>query len=68
VCNRCELQLGYAIGVAEPVSIYVKTFGTEKVGKQAIIDAVKNNFDLTPDGIIKKLDLKKPIFQKTATY
>lgn len=68
ICNRCELQLGYAIGVAEPVSIYVKTFGTEKVEKQAIIDAVKNNFDLTPDGIIKKLDLKKPIFQKTATY
>ena len=68
VCNRCELQLGYAIGVAEPVSIYVKTFGTEKVEKLSIIDAVKNNFDLTPDGIIKKLDLKKPIFGKTATY
>ncbi len=68
VCERCEVQLAYAIGVVEPVSIYVKTFDTEKVDKQAIIDAVHDNFDLSPNGIIKKLDLKKPIFAKTATY
>lgn len=68
ICDHCEVQLGYAIWVAEPVSIYVKTFDTEKVERQSIIDAIKTNFDLTPNGIIKKLDLKKPIFQKTATY
>lgn len=68
VCDRCEVQLGYAIGVAEPVSVYVKTFDTEKVAKESIIQAIQDHFDLTPNGIINKLDLKKPIFQKTATY
>jgi len=68
ICEKCEVQLGYAIWVAEPVSIYVETFGTSKVETPKIIDAIKANFDLTPDGIIKTLDLKKPIFKKTASW
>jgi S-adenosylmethionine synthetase len=62
------VQLAYAIGVVEPVSIYVETFGTSKVDNSSITDAIKNHFDLSSAGIIKKLDLKKPIFKKTATY
>jgi len=68
VCERCEIQLGYAIWVIQPVSIYVDCFGTEKVALQKIVDAVKNNFDLSPKGIIEKLDLRKPIFRTTAAY
>jgi len=68
VCERCEIQLGYAIWVIQPVSIYVDCFGTEKVELQKIVDAVKNNFDLSPKGIIEKLDLRKPIFRGTAAY
>ncbi len=68
ICERCEIQLGYAIGVVQPVSIYIDCFGTEKVDLQKIVDAVKNNFDLSPKGIIEKLDLRTPIFQKTAAY
>ena len=52
----------------QPVSIYVDCFGTEKVALQKIVDAVKNNFDLSPKGIIEKLDLRKPIFRTTAAY
>lgn len=68
ICDRCEIQLGYAIWIAEPVSIYIDCFWTEKIDRNIIIDTIKNNFDLTPRWIIKKLDLKKPIFQKTASY
>ncbi len=68
VCDRCEIQLWYAIWVADPVSIYINTFDTEKVSKESIVKAVKDNFDLSPNGIIQKLDLKKPIYWKTATY
>ena len=68
VCERCEIQLGYAIGVPQPVSVYVDCFGTQKVDLQSIVDAVKNNFDLSPKGIIEKLNLRRPIFQKTASY
>jgi S-adenosylmethionine synthetase len=68
VCDKCEVQLWFAIWVAKPVSIYVDCFWTEKVDKIKIIDALENNFDLTPNWIIKKLDLRKPIFQKTASY
>ncbi len=68
LADRCEIQLGYAIGVAQPVSVYIDCFGTEKVELQGIVDAVKNNFDLSPKWIITKLDLRKPIFQKTASY
>jgi S-adenosylmethionine synthetase len=68
VCERCEIQLGYAIGVPQPVSVYVDCFGTQKVDLQLIVDAVKNNFDLSPKWIIEKLNLRRPIFQKTASY
>jgi S-adenosylmethionine synthetase len=68
ICDRCEVQLWYAIWVVEPVSIYVDCFGTEKVDRELIIKTIKDNFDLSQNWIIKKLDLKKPIFQKTATY
>lgn len=68
VCERCEIQLWYAIWVVQPVSIYVDCFGTEKVDLQIIVDAVKNNFDLSPKWIIEKLDLRKPIFRNTAAY
>ena len=68
ICEKCEIQLAYAIGVVQPVSINVECFGTEKIEKQKIIETVKNNFDLSQNWIIKKLDLKKPIFKKTATW
>ncbi len=68
ICERCEIQLGYAIWVVQPVSIFVDCFGTEKIALQKIVDAVKNNFDLSPKGIIEKLDLRKPIFRNTAAY
>ncbi len=68
VCERCEIQLWYAIWVIQPVSIYVDCFGTEKVDLQNIVDAVKNNFDLSPKWIIEKLDLRKSIFRNTAAY
>jgi len=68
LCDRCEVQLAYAIGVPFPVSVMVETFGTAKVSEQKIEEAVKKVFDLTPGGIIKTLDLRKPIFEKTASY
>lgn len=68
ICDRAEIQLSYAIWVAKPVSIYVDCFGTEKVERQKIIETIKNNFDLSPYWIIKKLDLKKPIYKKTTSY
>ena len=68
ICDRCEIQLWYAIWVVQPVSVYVDCFGTQKVDLQKIVDTVKNNFDLSPKWIIEKLDLRKPIFQKTAAY
>ena len=67
VCDRCEIQLGYAIWVVEPVSVYVDCFDTEKVSRESIVQAIKDNFDLSQNGIITKLDLKKPIFAKTAS-
>lgn len=68
ICDRCEIQLWYAIWVVKPVSIFVDCFGSEKVNRELIIETIKNNFDLSQNWIIKKLDLRKPIFQKTATY
>lgn len=68
ICDKCEIQLWYAIWVAQPVSIYVDCFGTEKVDLQKITDAIQNNFDLSPKWIIEKLDLRKPKFQQTAAY
>ena len=67
-CTRCEVQLAYAIGVPFPVSVMVNTFGTSAVPEAKIEKAVKELFDLTPAGIVKTLDLKKPIYQKTASY
>ena len=68
VCDKCEIQISYAIWVVQPTSIYVDCFGTEKVDIEKIINTVKDNFDLSQNGIIKKLDLKKTIFKKTATW
>lgn len=68
ICDRCEVQLSYAIWVVEPVSIFVDCFDSEKVERKKIIETIKNNFDLSQNWIIKKLDLKKPIYQKTASY
>ncbi|SMB93375.1 methionine adenosyltransferase [Desulfonispora thiosulfatigenes DSM 11270] len=68
LAKRCEIQLAYAIGVAEPVSILVDTFGTSSVSEEKIVSAVKNIFDLRPTGIIKELDLRKPIYKQTAAY
>ena len=67
-CTRCEVQLAYAIGVPFPVSVMVNTFGTAEVEEKKIEKAVKELFDLTPAGIIRTLDLKKPIYQKTSSY
>ncbi|MDH5509910.1 MAG: methionine adenosyltransferase [Nitrospinota bacterium] len=66
--DKCEVQLAYAIGVAEPVSLLVDSFGTRKVEQKQIHDLVREHFDLTPYGIIKTLDLRRPIFRKTAAY
>ena len=68
VAKRCELQVAYAIGVAEPVSIMVNTFGTSLYSDEQIVSAVRKIFDFTPNAIIKKLDLRKPIYRKTAAY
>ena len=68
LAERCEIELAYAIGVPFPVSVMVDTFGTATAGEQQIEDAVKKVFDLSPAGIIKTLGLRKPIYQKTASY
>ncbi|HTP78888.1 MAG TPA: methionine adenosyltransferase [Bacteroidota bacterium] len=68
LASECQIQVAYAIGVAEPVSIMVQTFGTGTVPDQKIAEAIKNNVDLTPRGIIKRLDLRRPIYRKTAAY
>ena len=66
--KKCEIQLSYAIGIAKPISIYVDTFGTATIPEEEIVEKIKNNFDLTPKGIIKYLDLKKPIYKETTNY
>ncbi len=66
--DRCEVQVAYAIGVAQPVSIYVETFGTETVSNDSIVAAVRSVFDLRPAAIGRDLDLRRPIYQKTAAY
>lgn len=68
LCERAEIQLSYAIGIAEPTSIYVETYSTEHVSHDTILRAIKNEFDLTPNGIIQSLDLNRPIYEKTASY
>ena len=68
LAERCEVQLAYAIGVAEPVSLYVNTFGSSKIPEKEIEELVRKNFDMKPFGIISQLDLKRPIYRKTAAY
>ena len=68
LAERCEVQLAYAIGVPYPVSIMTDTFGTAAISEEKIVKAVKEVFDCTPAGIIKTLDLKRPIYEATATY
>jgi S-adenosylmethionine synthetase len=68
LAERCEIELAYAIGVPFPVSVMIDTFGTAAADEQSIEDAVKKVFDLSPAGIIKTLDLRRPIYQKTASY
>ena len=68
LADRCEVQLAYAIGVAEPVSVLVDTFGTGKISQEAIEQLVRKNFQLTPKGIIESLKLRRPIYKKTAAY
>ena len=68
LCRKCQIQLSYAIGVAQPTSILVDTFGTSTVSEEKISNAISKIFDLTPKGIIKSLDLKRPIYKQTAAY
>jgi S-adenosylmethionine synthetase len=68
LAERCEVQLAYAIGVAEPVSVLVDTFGTGRLGDEKIQNLVREHFKLTPKGIIESLDLRRPIYRKTAAY
>ena len=68
LCDRIEIQLSYAIGVKDPTSVHVDTYGTGKVADEVILDAIKKEFDLTPQGIINKLDLLNPIYGPTAAY
>ena len=68
LAEKCEIQLAYAIGVAKPVSIVVNTFGTGKINDDDLTDVISENFDLRPAGIIKMLDLRRPIYKQTAAY
>jgi S-adenosylmethionine synthetase len=68
LADKCEVQLAYAIGVAEPVSIHVDTFGTGKLPNEELVKRIRNTFDLTPAGIIETLDLRRPIYRRTAAY
>lgn len=68
LANKCEIQVSYAIGVAEPVSVSIDTFGTGKYSEEKLVEIVRENFDLRPYGLIEMLNLKRPIYQKTAAY
>lgn len=68
LADKCEIQLAYAIGVAQPVSILVDTFGTGKIAEDKIVELIKKNFQLSPSGIIRELNLLRPIYKKTAAY
>lgn len=68
LCDKCEIQLSYAIGLAEPISISVETFNTNKISEEIILKAIRDNFDLTPSGIINALELQQPIYKNVATY
>ena len=68
LADKCEIQLSYAIGVARPTSIHVDTFGTGKLPENRLVEIIRENFDLRPAGIIKMLDLRRPIYRPTAAY
>ena len=68
LADKCEVQLSYAIGVVEPISIMVETFGTGVIPGEKLTELVRKHFDLTPSGIIQRLDLRKPIYSATAAY
>jgi S-adenosylmethionine synthetase len=68
IASECEVQLAYAIGVPEPVSVHVDDFGTGKVPHDKLVELIRKNFDMTPKGIIQTLDLRRPIYRKTAAY
>jgi S-adenosylmethionine synthetase len=68
LAERCEVQVAYAIGVSEPISLYVQTFGTGRIPDGEIEGIIRKHFDLTPAGIISQLDLKRPVYRRTSTY
>ena len=68
LADKCEIQLSYAIGVAQPTSVMVDTFGTGKVSETKLVEIIRENFDLRPAGIIKMLDLRRPLYKQTASY
>ena len=68
LADKCEIQLSYAIGVARPTSIMVDTFGTGKVSEEKLVEIIRKHFDLRPAGIIRMLDLRKPVYRQTAAY
>lgn len=68
LAEKCQIQVAYAIGVAKPVSICVETYGTGKITDKEILDKITKEYDMTPKGIIKKLDLRKPIYKSTTNY
>ena len=68
LAEQCEIQLSYAIGVAQPTSIMVDTYGTGKLSDEKLVEIIRENFDLRPAGIIKMLDLRRPIYKQTAAY
>lgn len=68
LAEKCEVQLSYAIGVAQPTSVFVDTFGTGKLTDEKLVEIIRENFDLRPAGIIKMLDLRRPIYKQTAAY
>ena len=68
IAKKCEIQLSYAIGVAHPTSVMVDTFGTGKLSDERIVEMIRENFDLRPAGIIRMLDLRRPIYKQTAAY
>jgi S-adenosylmethionine synthetase len=68
IADRIEVQIAYAIGIPEPVSVFVDTFGTGKIPNEKIISVIRKNFELTPKAIIDHLNLRRPIYRKTAAY
>jgi S-adenosylmethionine synthetase len=68
IADEVEVQLAYAIGVADPVSVYVDTFGTGRIGVPQLVELVREHFQMTPRGIMESLQLRRPIFKKTAAY